>query len=142
CEILTGLPPYTGSSGKEVYHKAARADLGEALARLDSCGTEAELVALAKSCLAAAPRDRPRDAGAVVAALSAHLAGVRERLKTAELAQARAESRAAGERKRRLLVVGLAASMFALATLGGGGGLWLAWQRAARLEAADREATA
>src|SRR5205085_4046589 len=54
CEILTGLPPYTGSSGKEVYRKAARAELGEALARLDVCGAEAELVALAKSCLAAA----------------------------------------------------------------------------------------
>jgi serine/threonine-protein kinase len=142
CEILTGLPPYTGSSGKEVYRKAARADLGEALARLDACGAEAELVTLAKSCLAAAPRDRPRDAGVVVTALSAHLAGVRERLKAAELARVRAESRAAGERKRRLLVAGLATSLLALATLGGGGALWLAWQRAARFEAADREATA
>src|SRR5438874_1729614 len=115
CEILTGLPPYTASTGDEVYRKAARADLGEALARLDACGAEAELVALAKSCLAAAPRDRPRDASVVVAALSAHLAGVRERLKAAELARVRAESRAAGERKRRRLVVGLAASLLALA---------------------------
>jgi serine/threonine-protein kinase len=142
CEILTGLPPYTGSTSNEVYGKAARADLGEARARLDACGADAELVALAKSCLAAAPRDRPRDAGAVVAALGAHLAGVRERLQVAELARARAESRAAGERKRRRLVAGLAASLLALAVLAGGGGLWLAWQRAARVEAADREATA
>src|SRR5204863_6641122 len=44
CEIVTGLPPYTGSSGKEVYHKAARADLAEALTRLDACRAEAELV--------------------------------------------------------------------------------------------------
>ena len=142
CEILTALPPYTGPSGDEVYSKAARADLAEALARLDGCGAEAELVALAKSCLASAPRDRPRDAGVVAAALTAHLAGVQERLRAAELARARAESRAAGERKRRLLVAGLAASILALATLGGGGVLWLSWQRAARLEAADREATA
>ena len=141
CEILTGLPPYTAPSGDEVYRKAARADLAEALARLDACGAEAELVALAKSCLAAAPRDRPRDAGVVVAALTAHLAGVQERLKAAELARARAESRAAEERKRRLLVAGLAASLLALAALGGGGGLWLTRQRAARVEAADREAT-
>ena len=97
CEILTGLPPYAATSGDEAYRKAVRADLDEALARLDACGTEAELVALAKSCLAAAPRDRPRDAGVVVATLGAHLAGVKERLKAAELARVRAESRAAEE---------------------------------------------
>jgi tetratricopeptide (TPR) repeat protein len=142
CEILTGLPPYTGPSGKEIYRKAERADLGEAFTRLDACGAEAELIALAKSCLSAAPRDRPRDAGAVVAILSAHLAGVRERLKVAEMAQVRAESRAAGERKSRRLVAGLAASLLALAVVIGGGGLWWNWQHAARLEAADREAAA
>jgi tetratricopeptide (TPR) repeat protein len=142
CEILTGLPPYTGPSGNEVYGKAARADLTEALARLDGCGAEPELIALAKSCLAAAPRDRPRDAGVVVIALTAHMAGVQKRLRAAELARARAESRAAEERKRRLLVVGLAASILALAALGGGGGLWLAHERAAREEASTREATA
>jgi serine/threonine-protein kinase len=142
CEVLTGLPPYTGPDGKEVYGKAARADLGDALARLDACGVEAELVALAKSCLAPAPRDRPRNAGVVAAALSAHLVGVQERLKATELARARAESRAAGERKRRRLVAGLAASLLALAAVLGGGGLWLSWQRAARVEAVDREATA
>jgi hypothetical protein len=57
------------------------------------------------------------------------------------LARVRAESRAAEERKRRLLVAGLAASLLALAVLIGGGGLWLAWQRAARLESADQVAT-
>jgi hypothetical protein len=142
CEVLTGRPPYSGENGLEVYGKAARAELGETLAALDACGAEGELIALAKGCLAAAPRDRPRDAGAVAAALSAHLAGVQERLKAAELARARAESQAAGERKRRRLVAGLAASLLALATLIGGGGLWLSWHRAATLEAANREATA
>src|SRR3954463_9347294 len=100
CEILTGLPPYTGSSGNEVYRKAARAELGEALARLDACGAEAELVALAKSCLAAAPRDRPRDAGVVVAALSAHLTGVQERLKAGGLAPARGAAPTTAGRQR------------------------------------------
>jgi serine/threonine-protein kinase len=142
CEILTGQPPYTAPSGDEVYRKAARADLDEALGRLDACGAEPELVALAKSCLASAPRDRPRNAGVVAAALNDHLFGVEQRLKAAELARVRAESRAAGERKRRLLVAGLATSLLALAALGVGGGLWWTWQRAARVEAADREATA
>jgi serine/threonine-protein kinase len=74
--------------------------------------------------------------------LAAHLAGVRERLRAAELARARAESRVAEERKRRLLLAGLAASMLALVALGGGGGLWLTHQRADRAEASAREATA
>lgn len=142
CEILTGQPPYTGSSDNEVYHKAARADLEEALARLDARGAEAELVALAKSCLSPAARDRPRDARAVAATLNAHLASVQERLKVAELGRVRAESRAAEERKRRILVVGLSASLFALAILVGGGGLWWTWQSTARHEAANGEATA
>jgi serine/threonine protein kinase len=141
CEILTGLPPYTGPNGDEVYSKAARADLADALARLAASSAEAELVALAKSCLAPVPRDRPRNAGVVAATLSAHLVGVQERLKATELARARAESRAAGERKRRRLVAGLAVSLLTLAALIGGGGFWLAWQRAGRAEAAEREAT-
>ncbi len=140
CEILTGRPPYSAASGDEIYRKAARADLSEAIACLDASNAEAELVALAKSCLAAIPRERPRDAGVVVTALTAHLAGVEDRLKSAELARARAESRAAEERKRRLLVAGLAMSLLALVALGGGGGLWVSQQRAAREELADREA--
>ncbi len=140
CEILTGLPPYSAPSGDEIYQQAARADLSPTLARLDECAADAELIALAKACLAAAPRDRPRHAGVVVASLTAYLAGVQERLKAAELARSRAELRAAEERKRRVLLASLAASLLALAVLGGGGGWWLAQQRTARQEAAGREA--
>jgi len=140
CEILTGLPPYSAPSGDEVYRQAARADLSQTHARLDDCGADTELVALAKSCLAAAARDRPRNGGLVVATLTAHLAKVQERLKAAELARVRADSRAAEERKRRLLVAGLAAALLALAALVGGGSLWLSQQRAAREAAASKEA--
>jgi serine/threonine-protein kinase len=141
CEILTGQPPYAGPAGDELYCKAERAELAESLARLDACGAEGGLVALAKSCLAAMPKDRPRDAGAVTAALTAHLAGVQERLKAAELAQAQAESRAAEECKRRVLAVGLAASLLAVVALGVGGGTWVARDRAARAEATTHEVT-
>ena len=79
CEILTGLPPYSAPSGDEIYRQAARADLSETRARLDESGADAELVGLAKSCLAAAARDRPRNAGVVVTTLTAHLAKVQER---------------------------------------------------------------
>ena len=47
-------------------------------------------------------------------------------------------ARAAEERKRRTLVAGLAASLLALAALGGGGGIWVARDRAARVEALTR----
>ena len=40
--------------------------------RLDGCGADAELVALAKRCLAADPAGRPRDAGEVAAAVTAY----------------------------------------------------------------------
>jgi eukaryotic-like serine/threonine-protein kinase len=139
CEILTGQHPYMGPAGDELYAKAERGNLAECLARLDACDAEGKLVALAKSCLAAAPKNRPRDAGVVTASLTAYLEGMQERLKTAELAQAQAQARAAEERKRRILAVGLAASLIAVVALGVGGGAWVARDRAARVEATARE---
>src|SRR5262249_28357883 len=52
CEVLTGSPPYVGRSAEEVRRRAANGDLADALARLDACGADGELVALAKRCLA------------------------------------------------------------------------------------------
>ena len=132
CEILTGQPAFAGGTAAEVYRKAERADLSDALARLDACGADAELVGLAQSCLAAAPKHRPRDAGAVVARLSAYLGGVERRLREAELAQARAEARAAGERRRRLLALALAASVLATALIGAAGWAWIDRERQRR----------
>ena len=94
CEILTGAPPYRGRDVGELLRKAARADLGDALGRLDGCGAETELVQLAKACLAAEPSHRPRDGGAAAAAMTAYLAGVQERLRKAELERAAAQARA------------------------------------------------
>src|SRR5262249_14709348 len=45
CVILTGEPPYTSAA------KAWAGDLSEAFARLDGCGADAELIALARACL-------------------------------------------------------------------------------------------
>ena len=85
CEILTGTPAFTGRTSAEIQRKAARGETADALARLDACGADAELVALARDCLAAEPEDRPRDARAVADAVAAYLAGVQERLRAAEL---------------------------------------------------------
>ena len=101
-----------GRSG-EILRKAARGDTADALARLDGCGADAELVALAQDCLAAEPEDRPRDAGVVAERITAYLAGVQERLQAAERERAVAEARAVEERRKRRWQLGLAASIAA-----------------------------
>ena len=73
CEILTGLPTYTGADGREVYAKAAHASTAEVIARLNTCPAPLDPVTLAKWCLAAEPADRPADASTVVEVMTAHL---------------------------------------------------------------------
>src|SRR5262249_15509982 len=104
CEILTGLPPYHGSRA-EVLPQAAEGQPGDARARLDACGADADLVRLARACLATDPADRPRDASAVAREVSVYLASADERVRQAELASALAKSRAAAERRARRLTV-------------------------------------
>jgi tRNA A-37 threonylcarbamoyl transferase component Bud32 len=59
CVTLTGQPPYTRAQ------QVLAGDVTEAFARLDSCGADAELLGLAKACLAPAPEARPADAAEV-----------------------------------------------------------------------------
>src|SRR5262249_19641713 len=73
------------------------------------------------------PEVRPRDAGVVAHELTAYLASAQERLQTAELARARAEAKAAQERKARRLTVALAASVHGTALVAGAG--WLVMER-------------
>ena len=100
CEILTGQPAFTGRTSGEIQRKAALGDLADAMARLDASGADAELIALAKDCLAREPEDRPKSAGVVSERMTAYLAGVQERLRRAELESV--EERA----RRRLTTVG------------------------------------
>jgi serine/threonine-protein kinase len=129
CEILTGQPAYTGRSQAEVMRKAMRGDTGDALARLDGSGADAELVALARECLAAQAEDRPRDAGVVAGRVAAYLAGVQDRLRKAELARVEADARAVEERKRRRLALALAASIALSTAVSAGGWAWIAARR-------------
>jgi hypothetical protein len=59
CVTLTGQPPYARAA------QALAGDVTEAFARLDHCGADAELIDLAKACLAPKPEARPADAAAV-----------------------------------------------------------------------------
>jgi tetratricopeptide (TPR) repeat protein/tRNA A-37 threonylcarbamoyl transferase component Bud32 len=117
CEILTGRPGFTGETGDEIERRAARGNLAEAYARLDSCGGDAELVALARKSLAPEPVLRPRDARVVADRMTAYCAGVREKLRAAELAAVEARARADEEFKRRGLADQLASEAVARAAL-------------------------
>jgi serine/threonine-protein kinase len=164
CEILTGEPAFTGRDSAETTRKAIRGDLDEARARLDGCGAEPELIALAASCLAAKREDRPRGAGSVAERVAAHMAGVQERIRQAELARVaadaraeeqaqrraladelarQAEARADEERRRRRLTAALAASVIATMLAAAGGWAWVGqqWrQQAQRVDLALNEA--
>jgi tetratricopeptide (TPR) repeat protein len=145
CALLTGEPPYRAAPREEMRSRAARGELGDALARLEASGAEGELVRLARHCLAAAKEDRPGHAGVVAEVLGAYLAGVQERLHEAERQRAAAEARAKAERQARRLWLGLAAAVLLL-VLAGGGAAWLLQQQRAAARAhqaqTDREARA
>jgi eukaryotic-like serine/threonine-protein kinase len=75
CEILTGRPTYTAETAEALRTRARNADRAETYVRLDGCGADPGLIALTKKCLATDPAERYPDAGAVAAALKAHLDG-------------------------------------------------------------------
>jgi signal transduction histidine kinase len=97
CVLLTGQTPYPGEGRDEVRRLAEAGELAGAFARLEASGADAELVGLAKRCLAPRPEARPRDAGEVAQALADYRAGVQERLRSAELERALAQTRAQQE---------------------------------------------
>jgi serine/threonine-protein kinase len=126
CEILTGQPAFVGRSSGEIQRKAALGDLADAFARLDASGADADLVAVAKNCLAREPEDRPSVAGVVSDRVTAYLAGVQERLRRAELESVE-------ERARRRLTTVAAAAVVLLGLLGSGGFAWNQRQKAERV---------
>jgi len=141
CVILTGKPPFELPVEEESPVGTSQ-DLADAFAQLDGCGAEAELVRLAKACLAPEREERPRDAGEVAKAVTGYRAAVQERLRTAELeraaavaraqeAQGRAEAegrerqvaqaKAKAERRSRRLTAGLTVALLLLV---GAGWMW------------------
>ena len=123
CAMLTGVPPYEGTSAESVRLNAVRGETGPALARLDACGAEPEVVALCKRCLSFDPAGRPADADVLAHEIAALRRASDERARTAELSRATAEVHLAEQKKRRRLAVLAGASVAAVLTAGIGGTL-------------------
>ena len=145
CAVLTGRPPYLGETAEGTRKRAARADLADALARLDGCGADPGLVALCRRCLSVRREDRPADGGEVAKAVAALRAAADDRAKRAELDRAAAAAEAREQRKRRRVQLALAGAVGLLLAAGGGFAWWQdrqAGERRAdreRAEAAERE---
>ena len=79
CEILTGRPPFCGSTLRETYLNSSRGDLDSAVIALNQSAREEPLVQLAKHCLQIKPASRPKDAGAVAAEIGRFLESMMQR---------------------------------------------------------------
>ena len=101
CAALTGSPPFVGGNAESTRQLAAKGDTAAAFARLEACGADPELVALAKRCLSPDRDERPADAGEVARAVASLRAAADERARQAELDRAAAEARAIEQQKRR-----------------------------------------
>jgi serine/threonine protein kinase len=135
CVLLTGQPPFVGTSAESTRQLAASGQLGAALAGLAACEAEPALVALCQRCLSVQPADRPRNAGEVADALEAIRTAADDRAREAELQRARAEAAAVEQAKRRRLLAG--ATLVVMLVLSAAVGVSL-WQAAvARTEAAN-----
>jgi tetratricopeptide (TPR) repeat protein len=99
--ILTGKPPFAGDSVWDTVTRAANGELTDVLSRLDECGADPELIAVAKHCLAARREDRPANGAEVAKAVAAYRTGVDARLQQAERDRAAAEAKAAEELNTR-----------------------------------------
>lgn len=127
CEILTGAPPYRGTDGSVLLLLAQTANLTDARQRLQTCGADAALTALAERCLSAEKSRRPSDAGEVAEEVGRYLVQVEERLHTERTARAVEQIKVKEERKRHRIALSLTALLLGtigLALLGA-----LSWHR-------------
>jgi hypothetical protein len=108
CFLLTGKPPFVAPDRESARRLAAMAKLADAFARLDDCGAEPELIALAKRCLSAEKEERPADGGDLAEAVGELRREAEERARQAELDKIRAAVRAAERRGWQQLLVAVA----------------------------------
>ena len=139
CEILTGQPAYHRAKRAGRFLKAMRGETADALARLDGCGAEAELIAPGEGL----PGGRARRPAARRRALSP--GGSRRTWRACKSAcrrpsaSARSRSRRPiEERRRRKVQLALAASVLAFTTLAGLSTTYYLQQQQAKAAAGQR----
>jgi WD40 repeat protein/tRNA A-37 threonylcarbamoyl transferase component Bud32 len=155
CDILTGKPPFQGDTVRDPLRLACGGNVAVAFSRLDSCGLDAELIALCKRLLSPEVQARPADGKAVAEEVAAYRAGVEQRLRQAETERAAAEAKAAEEantrreaearsaeqRKRRRVQAVLTGAIVVIVGLLGLGAWWEDRQtKRRRLEQAEADA--
>ncbi|MBL8819680.1 MAG: protein kinase [Planctomyces sp.] len=140
CEVLTGQPPYVASDGTQVYRMATRGKLDDCFTRLEACGADAELIALAKNCMAIEPKERPRNAKVLTEQITGYLTSVESRLHAAELQSAAEGARAeeaiqtarehelaaSAERRARRMQVRFVSAVLLAVLIGGIAATWTA----------------
>ena len=124
------IDQYHTTRKRSALARAADAELGPALERLDTCGADAELVALARHCMQPERSDRPKDAKVVSDRIAAHLAGVDERARSAAIQVA------TSRRTQKLLV---AIAVVVCAGLAASLAFW--WQAEEQRQVADKNYT-
>jgi len=121
-EILTGAPLYSGTRA-EVLQRAAAGDTAQALAQLDACGAESDLIEIVRRCLNVTAGARPPHAGVLAREIQAYFLSLADRVHAAEIAVAESRAKADAERRMRrrttwlgaaLAVAAIAGSFFAI----------------------------
>jgi formylglycine-generating enzyme required for sulfatase activity len=136
--ILTGKPPFTGTSVLDTIIRAASGDLADILARLDECGADEELVEVAKRCLSARAEERPATGEEVASVVAAYRTGVDARLQQAERDRAVSVAEVREQRKRRRVLLILAGVVMAVLAGAGIASALVIEQRAEKQQEADR----
>ena len=108
CEILTGKPAYHGQGFRR---QAKEAQLDDATQRLDACGADPELIAIARACLSEKPEDRYASAVELADALEQQLQSVQTRLQEERLAKEREAVQVVEEKRRRRWQLGVAVAV-------------------------------
>jgi serine/threonine protein kinase len=118
CCLLTGKPPFVAADGEAARQLSAVRELDDAFARVDGCGAEPDLVALAKRCLAAEQEERPGDGGELAQAIASLRRQAEERARRAGVEKERAEVRQQEQSKRRRLLRWAAGLLIAVLLVG------------------------
>lgn len=132
CDVLTGRPPFAGTTVRDTLRLAADGNISVAFTRLNICGADPELIALCKRCLSPNAQNRPADGKAVADEVAAYRAGVEERLRKAEAERAVIGARLVEQRKRRRVQLALVGAVGVILLLVGTGAWYSDRQAASR----------